>query len=54
MQQAWDDVLGRDIDAKETVMQARAGEIAYIHKSNFYKTISRNKSMDGTAKVITV
>ena len=53
LQQAWDDVLGRELDAIK-VRKARSEEVAYIHSTNFYTKVPRSKATQLGATAITV
>jgi hypothetical protein len=53
LQQAWDDVSGRELKASK-VREARAEEIEYIHKTNLYTKVPRSKATNLGAKVISV
>ena len=53
LEQAWDDVNGAELDASE-VRGARREEVEYIHKTNLYTKVPRNKAKALGAKVITV
>ena len=53
LQQAWDDVSGRELDpSKDT--EARKEEVEYIHTSNPYTKVPRSKTKALRATVITV
>ena len=43
LQEAWDDVSGRELDASK-VRKARAEEVAYIHKTKLYTKVPRSKA----------
>ena len=53
LQQAWDDVSGREFDAGK-VRKARSEEVADIHKTNLYTKVPRSKATKLGATVITV
>ena len=53
LQQAWDDVSGRELDAAK-VRKARAEEVGYIHKTRLYDKVPRSKATKLGAKVISV
>ena len=53
LQMAWGDVSGRELDPGK-VRKARAEEVEYIHKSNLYTKVSRRKTLDAGANVISV
>ena len=53
MQQAWDDVSGKDLKP-ELVRKARAEEMEYIEKTNLYNKVPRSKATKLGQKVIAV
>lgn len=53
LQQAWDDVSGRELNAAK-VREARALEVQYIHKTKLYTKVPRDKAKQLSAKVISV
>ena len=53
LQVAWDDVSGRELEPSK-VRLARKEEIDYVHKSNLYTKVPREKAKKLKAKVITV
>lgn len=53
LQQSWDDVSGRDLDANKA-RKARAEQVEYIHKTNLYTKVPRSKATSPRAKVISV
>ena len=53
LEQAWDDITGEELDAKE-VRKARLKEIGYIHDKRVWRKMSRREAIRRGIKVVDV
>ena len=51
--QAWDDITGEELDAKE-VKKARLKEVGYIHEKKVWRKISRREAQRRGIKIVEV
>ena len=51
--QAWDDITGEELDAKE-VKKARLKEVGYIHEKKVWRKISRREAQQRGIKIVEV